>query len=179
MAHVSAGYGVVRDHVIARGYGAMLQSGYQVPFSYGEGEKAPLKLRESANTNFLLARDNQMKRHKVHPRNYPGCPPFQEHTKLKRQPSSGEAIRALLLTFLLQRLAPTLIAAFCKAPTPDFRYLERRSNHLATVALSHIHTMYKQSVLTTCYTVDGHMGAPLHCDACACGSEFLVNWGHG
>jgi hypothetical protein len=81
---------MVRDHVIARGYGAMLQSRYQMPFLYGENKKAPLKLRESANTNFLLVRDNQMKRHKVHPRNHPGCPPFQERVKRKRQPSSGE-----------------------------------------------------------------------------------------
>ena len=93
--------GAVRDHVIARGYGAMLQSGNQVPYSYGENKKAPLRLRESANTNFLLARDNQMKRHEVHPRNYPGCPPFQERAKHKRQPSSGEVTRALLLTYLL------------------------------------------------------------------------------
>jgi hypothetical protein len=129
-------HGVVRDHVIARGYGAMLQSRYQMLFSHGENKKAPLKLRESANTNFLLARDNQMKRHKVHPSNYPGCPPFQERMKRKRQPSSGEVTRALLLTYLLRLLAPTLVAAFHKAPTPDFRYLEHRSNHSATVAFS-------------------------------------------
>ena len=115
----------------------MLQSGSQVPCSYGEDEKVPLKLRESANTNFLLARDNRVKRHKVHPRNYPGCPPFRERAKRKRQPSSGEAIRALLLTYLLRRLAPTLVVAFRKAPTPDFRYLKRRSNHSATVAVTH------------------------------------------
>jgi hypothetical protein len=106
-----------------------------VPYLYGGNKKAPLKLRESANTNFLLARDNQMKIHEVHPRNYPGCPPFQERAKRKRQPSSGEVTRALLLTFLLGRLAPTLVAAFCKAPTPDFRYLEHWSNHSATVAV--------------------------------------------
>ena len=63
--------GAVRDHVVARCYGAMPKSGYQVPYSYGGNEKAPLKLRESANTNFLLARDNRMERHWVHPRNYP------------------------------------------------------------------------------------------------------------
>jgi hypothetical protein len=126
---------VVRDHIIACSYSAMLQSGYQVPFSYGENKKAPLKLRKSANTNFLLARDNQMKRHKVHPRNYPGCLPFHKRAKCKTQPSSGEVTQALLLTYLLQRLAPTLVAAFCKAPTPDFRYLERWSNHSATVAI--------------------------------------------
>ena len=126
--------GAVRDHVVARCYGAMPKSGYQVPYSYGGNEKAPLKLRESANTNFLLARDNRVKRHKVHPRNYPGCPPFRERAKRKRQPSSGEVTRALLLTYLLRRLAPTLVVAFRKAPTPDFRYLKRRSNHSATVA---------------------------------------------
>jgi hypothetical protein len=114
-----------------------MPSGYQVPILYGRNEKAPLKLRESANTNFLLARDNQMERQWVHPRNYPGCPPFQERTERRKQPSSGEVTRALLLTYLLWRLAPTLVAAFCKAPTPDFRYLERRSNHSATVAGAH------------------------------------------
>ncbi len=107
-------------------------SGYQVPISYGRNEEAPLKLRKSANTNFLLARDNQMERHWVHPRNYPGCPPFQERTERKKQPSSGEVTQALLLPYLLRRLAPTLVAAFCKAPTTDYRYLERRSNHSAT-----------------------------------------------
>ncbi len=81
----------VRDHVIARGYGTMLQNGSQVPYSYGENEKVPLRLRESANTNFLLARDNRVKRHEVHPRNYPGCPPFQERAKHKRQPLSGKS----------------------------------------------------------------------------------------
>ena len=39
---------------------------------------------------FCLARDNRVKRHKVHPRNDPGCPPFRERAKRKRQPSSGE-----------------------------------------------------------------------------------------
>jgi hypothetical protein len=53
-------HGVVRDHIIARGYGAMLQSKYQVLYSYGGNKKAPLKLHKSANTNFLLARDNQV-----------------------------------------------------------------------------------------------------------------------
>ncbi len=111
-------------------------SGEQVPISYGGNEKAPLKLRESANTNFLLARDNRVRRHRVHPGNYPGRAPFQERTERRKQPSSGEVTRALLLTCLLRRLAPTLVAAFRKAPTPDFRYLERRSYHSATVAVA-------------------------------------------
>ncbi len=118
----------------ARDYGASMPSGYQVPILYGRNKEAPLKLHESANTNFLLARDNQMERHWMHPRNYPGCLPSQKRTEHRKQPSLGEVTQALLLTYLLRRLAPTLVAAFRKAPTPDFRYLERRSNHSATVA---------------------------------------------
>ena len=128
-------FGAIKDRRPAHFARVRWRSGKQVPVSYGGNEKAPLKLRESANTNFLLARDNRVKRHKVHPRNYPGCPPFRERAKRKRQPSSGEVTRALLLTYLLQQLAPTLVVAFRKAPTPDFRYLKRRSNHSATVAV--------------------------------------------
>jgi hypothetical protein len=91
--------------------------------------------RAKAQTQIFYWLHNQVKRHKVHPRNYPGCPPFRERAKRKRQPSSGEAIQALLLNYLLQQLAPTLVAAFHKAPTPDFRYLECRSNHSTTVAV--------------------------------------------
>ncbi len=33
-----------------------------------------------------------------------------------------------------------------------------------------------QSVLAPSYAVDGYMGAPLHCNTCVIGGEFLENW---
>ncbi len=38
---------------------------------------------------------------------------------------------------------------------------------------SHTHIICIQSVLAPWYAVDGHMGAPLHCNTCASGGEFL------
>ncbi len=38
---------------------------------------------------------------------------------------------------------------------------------------------YIQSVLAPWYAVDGHMGAPLHCNTCVGGGEFLESWGVG
>ena len=120
----------------ARCYGASAEWGTSAYLVWGKREGSTQVARER-DTNFLLARDNRMRRHEVHPRNYPGCLPFQERAKRQRQPSSGEVTRALLLTYLLRRLAPTLVVAFRKAPTPDFRYLKRRSNHSATVAVDY------------------------------------------
>ncbi len=53
---------------------------------------------------------------------------------------------------------------------------------------SHIHIIRIESVLAPWYAVDGHMGAPLHCNTCVsgvnfwklgCGWEQMVLWTHG
>ncbi len=36
-----------------------------------------------------------------------------------------------------------------------------------------------QNVLAPWYAVDGHMGAPLHCNTCVSGGEVLESWGVG
>ncbi len=44
---------------------------------------------------------------------------------------------------------------------------------------SHIHIICIQNVLAPRYAVDEHMGAPLHCNTCVSGGEFLESWGVG
>ena len=75
-----------------------------------------------------------MERHKLHPRNYPGCPSFRDRTKHKRQlPVKGTWWNVLLtIYFDVQHLLKQWL--FAEIRTPDLGYLECQSNHSATVA---------------------------------------------
>ncbi len=44
----------VRDHVIARGYGTMLQSGSQVPYSYGEKREGSAQVARKREHKFSV-----------------------------------------------------------------------------------------------------------------------------
>ena len=90
---------------------------------------------------FLIGMQNQAKRHEMHPGNYPECPPFQEHTKRRRQPLI-EGTQELLLTLPLRQLASTLVMAFCRDSNPPPQVVRASVYHSATEA---VRNLYRES----------------------------------
>ena len=65
----------VSAHVASR---VRCEAGIKCTYLIQRNKKAPLQLRKRADTNFLFANENQLKRHRLHTRNYPGHSPFPE-----------------------------------------------------------------------------------------------------
>jgi hypothetical protein len=65
----------VSAHVASR---VRCEAGIKCPYLIQRNKKASLQSRKRADTNFLFANENQMKRHRLHPGNCPGHSPFPE-----------------------------------------------------------------------------------------------------
>ncbi len=64
----------------------MTGAGNQGTFLVWGNDKVLLQVAQKREHKFLIGVQSQVKRHEMHPGNYPGHPPFQERTKRRRQP---------------------------------------------------------------------------------------------
>ena len=94
------------------------RSGNRGTFLVWRNDKALLQVARKREHRFLIGTQNQVRRHEIHPGTTQGIPRSENPQNTEDNRQSGERGNDMLLTYLLQQLAPTLAVAFRRDPNP-------------------------------------------------------------